>query len=101
MLSHTSNEITSNRTLYFVQKFTQAKAIDWQALVGNIGGYVGMILGWALINILQTIKKIFERFSERDANPNCTAVRKVLNVQNKHEVVEHYKHNEINLLIAF
>ena len=42
------------------QEFTQTKAIDWQALIGNIGGYVGMVLGWCFMGIPPVLKKTFE-----------------------------------------
>ena len=45
------------------QETRQVKAYDFNDLVGNVGGYVGMFLGYAILNlsnglfvILQTIK---------------------------------------------
>ena len=43
------------------QKFTQTKSIDWQALVGNVGGYVGLCLGYALLQIPSFIRGLFEK----------------------------------------
>ena len=41
------------------QEFTQTKAIDWQELVGHVGGYVGLCLGYALLQIPSFLKALF------------------------------------------
>ena len=44
-----------------IQEFTQSQAINWQALVGNVGGYVGLFLGYALLAIPSFLKGVFEK----------------------------------------
>ena len=56
------NAKSNNDFIY--QEFTQTKAIDWQALIGNVGGYVGLVFGWSFINILPTLKITFEWIQE-------------------------------------
>ena len=59
------NDVNVKSNMYFLyQEFTQTKAIDWQALIGNVGGYVGLVFGWSFINILPTLKITFEWIQE-------------------------------------
>ena len=47
------------------QKFkeiTQIKAIDFNALIGYIGGYIGLILGYSILNIPEYIVLLIEKF---------------------------------------
>ena len=41
------------------KEFSQTKAIDLQALIGNVGGYIGLVFGTSIISILPYIKKVF------------------------------------------
>ena len=45
---------------FFSKEFSQTKAIDWQALIGNIGGYVGMVFGTSIVGSLSYIQKTIE-----------------------------------------
>ena len=40
------------------KEFSQTKAIDLQALIGNVGGYIGLVFGTSIISILPYIKKV-------------------------------------------
>lgn len=55
------------------------RAIDFQALLGNVGGYIGLILGYSILQmpdlvglILSTGKIYFSRFTENKIKPNST-----------------------------
>ena len=41
------------------QEFTQTRAIDWQALIGNVGGYVGVCLGYTLLHVPMLLANIY------------------------------------------
>ena len=47
------------------KEFTQTKAIDLQALIGNVGGYIGLVFGTSIISILPYIKKVFISSNEK------------------------------------
>ena len=43
----------------------QIKAFDFNDLLGHIGGYIGMFLGYALLNFAYSIVDLFETFVTR------------------------------------
>ena len=43
----------------------QRKAYDGNDLIGNIGGYIGMFLGYALINLSDSLIAVFEATKKR------------------------------------
>merc|ERR1712126_303722 len=47
------------------KEFSQTKAIDWQALIGNVGGYVGLVFGTSFISPLPYIQKRQNGFSPK------------------------------------
>ena len=49
-----------NISFCIFQEFSQTKAIDLQALIGNVGGYIGLVFGTSLISTLPYIKKTFK-----------------------------------------
>ena len=44
----------------------QMKAYDFIDLMGNIGGYIGMFLGYALLNMADTLIRITNSIKHRD-----------------------------------
>ena len=44
----------------------QIRAYDFIDLMGNIGGYIGMFLGYALLNMADTLIRITKRIKQRD-----------------------------------
>ena len=42
------------------------KAYDFIDLMGNIGGYIGMFLGYALLNMADTLIRITNSIKHRD-----------------------------------
>ena len=55
---------------YYILLFI-CRAIDFQALVGNIGGYIGLLLGYSLLQIPEFITWVmfkFERYFGRSSN---------------------------------
>ena len=50
----------------------QVKAFDLNDLLGNIGGYIGMFLGYALLNLAYYIADLFDKFRTRcSASVTC------------------------------
>ena len=50
---------------------TEKKAIDWQQLIGNVGAYIGMCLGYTLLQLPGALKYLltkFKRNNERQQN---------------------------------
>ena len=45
-------------------RIEQIRGYDFNSLIGNIGGYVGMFLGYALLNVPNAILSIFEASRE-------------------------------------
>ena len=45
-------------------RIEQIRGYDFNSLIGNIGGYVGMFLGYALLNVPNAIVSIFETSRE-------------------------------------
>ena len=45
-------------------RIEQIRGYDFNSLIGNIGGYVGMFLGYALLNVPNAILSIFETSRE-------------------------------------
>ena len=43
----------------------QVKAFDFNDLLGNIGGYIGMFLGYALLNLAYYLVDLFGKFHTR------------------------------------
>ena len=43
----------------------QVKAYTMNSLVGNIGGYIGMFLGYALLNVPETFMEFFQKLKSR------------------------------------
>ena len=60
------------------QEFTQSRAIDWQALVGNVGGYVGLCLGYALMQIPTFLKGLFEKIKSTIASKRTHHQRRII-----------------------
>ena len=60
---------------------TQVKAYDTKSLVGNIGGYVGMFLGYALLNIPGTLMEFFQYILIQKSKKESTSIE---TVPNKH-----------------
>ena len=59
--------------IYF-QEFKQTQAIDWQKLIGNVGGYVGVCLGYTLLQIPLVLKNLLEKFIKLlNTKPNQNA----------------------------
>ena len=58
------NDVPSNRTMYIIFKGTTYKEIlhirsfDIESLVGNMGGYIGLFLGFAVWQVPDGIKTI-------------------------------------------
>ena len=50
--------------ILFFQEFQQTKAIDWQALIGNVSGYVGVCLGFSLLQIPYLFENCFGRYKK-------------------------------------
>ena len=44
----------------------QIRAYDFIDLMGNIGGYIGMFLGYALLNMADTLIRITKRIKQKD-----------------------------------
>ena len=44
----------------------QIRAYDFIDLMGNIGGYIGMFLGYALLNMADTLIRITKHIKQRD-----------------------------------
>ena len=61
---------------------TQVKAYDTKSLVGNIGGYVGMILGYALLNIPGILTEIFQNILIKKSKKDSSSIE---TVTNKHQ----------------
>ena len=53
------------------KSFLHFRAIDFQALIGNIGGYIGLLLGYSLLQIPEFITWVmfkFKRYFDTSAN---------------------------------
>ena len=48
------------------KKTKQLRAYDFIDLMGNVGGYIGMFLGYALLNMADTLIKITKSIKQRD-----------------------------------
>ena len=46
----------------------QIKAFDFNDLLGHIGGYIGMFLGYAFLNLAYYIADLFDKFRTRCSN---------------------------------
>ena len=49
--------VTHAKQIFRVTK--QVRAYDVDSLVGNVGGYIGMFLGYALLNLPEFLRIIF------------------------------------------
>ena len=47
-----------------IQEITQSRAIDVQALVGHIGGYIGLCLGYSFLQIPNFVRKIIHQMKK-------------------------------------
>ena len=50
---------------YLLQEFRQTKAIDWQALIGNVSGYVGVCLGFSLLQIPKFCENLYLKWKKQ------------------------------------
>jgi len=47
-----------------VKVITQSRAVDFNALIGNIGGYIGLFLGYAIIQLPDLLLVLYERLKK-------------------------------------
>ena len=52
------------------QEFKQTRAMDWQALMGNVGGYVGTFLGYTILQIPNVLRKLYEKIQVKNRRRN-------------------------------
>ena len=49
----------------YLLKVIDFRAIDWLSLVGNIGGYVGMCLGYSLLQLPNLLRQLIDVIRSR------------------------------------
>lgn len=65
----------------------QVKAFDFNDLLGNIGGYIGMFLGYALLNLAYYIADLFDKLKTRySESVMCCQDEKKAQLKNKTSV---------------
>ena len=76
---------------YYILFFI-CRAIDFQALVGNIGGYIGLLLGYSLLQIPEFItwvmfkfKRYFNRSSNIDEQTKGNAIKPATSYRKNYE----------------
>ena len=52
--------------VYIIQKWLCFREIDMQALIGNVGGYIGLCLGYTILQIPEYLQAVFHRYKERN-----------------------------------
>ena len=54
----------------FILKFEKfGRAIDAHSLIGNMGGYVGLLLGFSILQVPGFVAKVFEKIRKSCREP--------------------------------
>ena len=48
------------------EKWLCFREIDMQALIGNVGGYIGLCLGYTILQIPEYLQAVFQRYKEHN-----------------------------------
>ena len=57
----------------------QLKAYDMNSLVGNVGGYIGMFLGYALLNFPETLIELFKNILMSKSKKDSPSIDRATN----------------------
>ena len=56
------------------KQIEQIAAFNFESLVGNVGGYLGLFLGYALLNVPKLIQEAYDWVKNRFKNKNAKAI---------------------------
>ena len=55
----------------------QVKAYDMNSLVGNVGGYIGMFLGYALLNVPNILNDFLQKIVKNESKQQISSVNAI------------------------